>query len=130
MAWAPAYATADDLKVRLGIAEEDTGDDDILDLAVEAASRAVDLACSRQFGKVDEAEARLYAPEWRHSAWVVQVDDLMADPESVTVDGTAVDVVAMRPLRAAPNGRPWTLLQLSSSVSLCSITPVEVTAEF
>ena len=48
MAWAPAYATATELKAFVRI--DDSFDDAEIGLALEGASRVIDKATDRQFG--------------------------------------------------------------------------------
>jgi hypothetical protein len=55
MPWAPPYATTAEL--RSFIADGTTGSENELSLAIETASRSVDRATNRQFGKVDEVES-------------------------------------------------------------------------
>jgi hypothetical protein len=111
MTWAPDYITADDLAdyMRIG----DAVDDVELALAVTAASRAIDLQCNRQFGKVAAAEERFYTPDYDYcrSAWWIAVDDLQVVTNfALEVDGTAVTDYTLEPRNAAAQGRPWTRL--------------------
>lgn len=109
MAWAPDYVTVDGLAAYLRI---DDADDDVeLAHAIAAASRAVDHACNRQFGKVDTAEARTYTarPDYEGGYWVADVDDYQtATGLAVTVDSDAVTTYDKAPLNAAAKARPWT----------------------
>ncbi|HEY9416934.1 MAG TPA: head-tail connector protein, partial [Pseudonocardia sp.] len=73
MAWAPAYVTADELKAFVRI--DDAADDPQVDLAIDAASRAVDQHTGRQFGQVAAPEARRYTGRWDYARWVVDIDD-------------------------------------------------------
>lgn len=132
MAWAPAYASTSELAslVRIG----DTADDAQLALAIETASRAIDLAAGRQFGLVAAVEDRFFTARWDRgiSRWVVPIDDLMTSVGLVVkVDslgyGTYADTITSdlyrpRPLNAAGKGRPWTELVLypASAVHLTS----------
>lgn len=111
MTWAPSYVdAADDLGSYLRI----TGDvDDLaeMELAVSAASRAVDDATNRQFGLVAASEARIYPAEYRRGRWVVDIDDLMTTTGLVVVvDGTPVTVHQLEPRNAPQKARPWTRL--------------------
>jgi hypothetical protein len=131
VAWAPAYTTEDDLATYLDI--EDSQDDVVLGLAIEAASRAVDQECNRQFGQVEAAEERIYtARPWASAdTWLVDVDDFQnASGLEVTVDGTTVATFTKEPRNAAQKGRPWTALGFSSAseVQPCSGDEVVVTA--
>lgn len=116
MAWKPKYATAEDLKAYLDINASDSVDDAYLGLAVEAASRCIDVTCNRQFGKVAVAEQRFYTARWDRDRcrWVVAIDDLMDatgfDAVTLDSDGTevgAIDEYALEPRNSAQTGRPW-----------------------
>lgn len=86
---------------------------------IEAASRAIDLACNRQFGVVTVAEERFYTARFdlERRRWVVAIDDLMNTSgftaEVQDVDGNtvgAIDNYVLEPRNAAQAGRPWTHL--------------------
>lgn len=128
MAWAPDYASVSEIKTILGIT--DSGDDAILASALSGASRAIDLAAGRQFGKVDTPEARYYGASWSSECfrYVVEIDDLMTttalvvktDPDTEgTFDNTLVLDTDFRlaPYNAAAKGRPWRTLILGSGVT-------------
>lgn len=118
MAWKPNYATRDELGsfVRIG----DTADDVQLDLALAAASRAIDRATGRQFGQVNSATTRTYTAKWdtRRERWYVTIDDLMTITDLVVtydVDddqsfSATITNYQLRPANAAPDGEPWTEL--------------------
>jgi len=123
MAWAPDYATTGELAAfaRIG----DSADDAQLALAVAAASRAIDRACSRQFGKLATATARYYTARWdpRRLLWFVVIDDLMSSTgltvkydelEDQSYSTTITDYV-LRPVNAASEGRPWSELWVRST---------------
>jgi len=76
MPWKPPYATVDQMKSWRGVT--DSADDVRFSLAIEAASRAIDQRCGRQFGLVDAAEARDFSA-WRDRdvGWFASIDDLM-----------------------------------------------------
>lgn len=118
MAWAPDYCSAADLKAYVRVADD--LDDAQVTLAVSAASRAIDKACGRQFGKVDAAESRYYTAVRDRSRrrWVIDIDDL-STLDGVTVkfdgddDGTygdLIDEVQAKPVNAAVLGLPFTQL--------------------
>lgn len=117
MPWAPAYASAADLAGWLGVDE----DAELL-LAADAASRAIDLACGRTFGRVDAPEARHYTAEWYRDRWHIDIDDLMVTPVTVEVDndcdGTPEGEITdyrLTPVNAAAHGRPWTRIEVLPS---------------
>lgn len=141
MAWAPNYATADELAAYSRLVDE-ARDYDQLELAVFAASRAIDDATGRQFGRDDEPTSRYYTARFdtRRGRWVVDIDDLMTDAVDVRVDvdGTGdyageVTAYTLAPRNAAAEGRPWTQLVVSSTSDVqptASVDGVEVTATF
>lgn len=109
MAWAPDYVTTDELSTYLRI--DDAVDEVELGVAIAAASRAIDHATNRQFGKVEMAEERTYRarPDYGSGYWVVDVDDYQtAAGLAVDVGGTAVAAFVSEPVNAAAEGRPWT----------------------
>jgi hypothetical protein len=120
MAWAPNYVSTVELAAFLRIS--DTVDDAYLDLAIAAASRAIDRFCNRQFGAVTgAAEERFYTAEYdrRRCRWFVDVDDLMTDTDLVVeVNGVAVTTVTANPINAAVNDRPWTTLVFDTDSSV------------
>jgi hypothetical protein len=111
MAWEPAYCSAAELGAYLGIADGDA--DAELDLAAEAASRAIDHCCNRQFGLVASPEERELVAEWkpRLGAYQVRIPDLMTTTGLVvTAAGatlTAGTGYELLPRDAAARGRPW-----------------------
>lgn len=121
MAWKPAYATTEAMKAFLDIKNGDSVDDTYLDLAVEAASRAIDVSCNRQFGVVSVAEERFYTARFdlENRRWYVPIDDLMTvtsfAAEVQDVDGNtvgAIDSYVMEPRNGLQTGRPWTTLMV------------------
>lgn len=135
MSWQPDYVTSSALSGYLGI--DDLDDDPEAALAVTAASRAIDDATNRQYGKVDAPEARTYyaRPDYKTCAswsWIVDVDDYQtATGLVVTVDGVAVTTFLKEPVNAAQRGRPWTRVAFTiDSEALPTTHPhqVDVTA--
>jgi len=111
MAWQPDYITIAQLKASLRIS--DAVDDAELPAIVTAASRAIDLCCNRQFGKVAAPEQRYYTARFscRRGLWVVDVDDLMSTTGlTVLVGSTTVTKYTLEPRNAAAEGKPWTRL--------------------
>lgn len=125
MAWAPDYVTVADLEQFVRV--PDHLDDTQMDLAITTASRSIDDACGRQFGRLDVAEQRYYTARWnaRRGVWAVLIDDLM-DGTALTVaidDGTgtgtytAVTGYTLGPRNAAGKGWPWTVIYLPDDVT-------------
>lgn len=140
MPWAPDYVTPFDLGAYVRI--PDGSDDAQMSLAIAAASRAVDLACGRQFGQEAAPVARVYtarAVAGYLGRWVVEIDDLMTAAGMVVdadLDGdgtfeTALSSYTRRPLNALVDGRPWTQLAVPPSASLVATEgAVRVTARW
>ena len=70
MAITNGYCTLAQIKNSAGI--EDSVDDELLELAVEAASREIDGACERQFFQT--SATRIYTPR---DSYVTDIDDLV-----------------------------------------------------
>lgn len=120
MAWAPDYVTSAELKAFVRV--DDTSDDVQVALAVTSASRAVDKATGRQFGKLDSAAEWFYTAVWdrRLGRWVVRIDDAATTTGMVVkVDGVTVTDYTLEPRQAVAKGRVWTLLVLGTTVA-CS----------
>lgn len=136
MAWEPDYVQREALKNYVtngsaGVA--DTLDNDWLDLAITAASRAVDRECSqhrpRQFGLLAAAEVRYFTAQWRDESarWVVEIDDLMTttglvvqfdiNQDDAYEYTLSVGNYVLRPRSSASLLRPWTQLAVSRSSS-------------
>src|SRR5262245_24911974 len=77
MAWEPEYITVQELAdyARGNAIKSEAA----LETAVASASRAVDKAAGRQFGKTDTPEERFYTARWSvtRRAWFVETDDFM-----------------------------------------------------
>lgn len=109
MAWAPAYCSAAELKAYVRI--DDTVDDVQISLAIEAASRAIDVHTNRQFGSISSAEERFYPPRYdrRRCVWLVETDDLMSTTNlAIEASDQAITSYTLEPVNAAAKGRPWT----------------------
>lgn len=112
------YATSADLKATLELGGETFADPDI-DLAIPAASRAVDQVCGRRFYKdTDATSVRYYSPTGGERLWIddiVTVTTVQADPGG---DGTFEETwtvntdYILEPMNAAADGWPYTTLRL------------------
>lgn len=128
MAWELDYATLAELKHYVKIPDDDTEDDAELALDLTAASRAVDRACLRQFGKSAAAEDRYFTAQWDRwlQAWVIRVDDitdstgltLAYDSAGDATYGGAITAYRLLPRNAAAKGRPWEEIQVLRSSSV------------
>lgn len=132
MPWAPDYVTLAQAKSYLRIPADDTADDGDLARHIAAASRAVDRAAGRQFGKVDAAATRYYTARWDRFElrWYVDVDDVH-DAAGLAVafdagdDGTYAEEVTgavLEPRNAPEDGRPWERLRLTADTRLSGAT--------
>lgn len=128
MSWAPDYVAVADLRSFLRIPDQD--DDAELALAIATASRAVDLHCNRQFGRVEQAEQRHYPARWSHltDCLVLAIDDLMTTDDLVV--GDQITSWRLEPVNAAATGRPWTRLVVLASAGLATGDLVPVTARW
>src|SRR5574342_812895 len=112
--WKPVYASLTEMRDWLRLRDAgDTDDDALLQLKLSAASRAVDAACRRQFGKVDTAVTRTYDLRWSRTwqSCVADIDDLMdLTGLAFTVDGVALAGTdyALRPRNALADRKPYT----------------------
>ena len=122
MAWAPDYITRTEAKTFMD--DTTTVHDTDVDVAITAASRAIDDHCNRQFGKVTEAVERLYTPwfDRQRCRWIIEIDDLMAVTGcALTIDGVATTDFRKEPVNAAADGMPWT--QLTIDPATASVVP-------
>ncbi len=136
MAWRPDYITPGDLRSyrRIG----DTGDDVELAEAISSASRAIDEATDRQFGKTEAVETRTYEAGWSDDAglYVAEIDDVQTlTGLVVTVNGATVTSGNYRlwPRNADKLGRPWERLYLKTVTPDplgCGLGEVTVAATF
>jgi sporulation protein YlmC with PRC-barrel domain len=73
MALTNAYCTLNQVKASLRIDVSDTIDDDLLELAINAASRDIDQATERQF--YSTVATRIYTPQ---DSYITRIDDLVS----------------------------------------------------
>ena len=141
MTWSPDYISRDELAAFVRI--DDALDDAQIELAITAASRAIDQACHRQFGKADLPVERYYTAELDPATnrMAVQIDDLMvsagltvhADIDEDETYGAEVTSYTLRPRNAPADGEPWTELVVGRGASVgfpAGADAVRVTAEF
>lgn len=123
MAWQPDYCTAAELKSYLRIA--DTVDDAEIATAITAASRAIDHASNRQFGKTNAVEARIYSARWDRTwcRWVIDTDDIQTatgllvklDDDDDQVFDVSITDFRLAPVNEDEKGRPWTKIVVGSN---------------
>ncbi len=115
-----SYATLAQLKTRLTIT--DTNDDAALTSALDAASRAIEGACGRQFNDAGSATARVYYPDDLAS---IVVDDfsttsgliVAADFSNGTTYGTIISSTnyQLEPLNGVVDGTPgWPFYRIKA----------------
>lgn len=136
--WKPDYVAVSapydgSAKQYLRIPDTDDTDDVQLGLHVSAASRAVDRATLRQFGRDAAVTTRYYTAEydWTIRKWIVRVDDMMSvDALVVMSAGQAITGATPWPLNAAAEGKPWTELRLPAEPADHTEHLVSVTERF
>jgi hypothetical protein len=117
VAWAEDYLDAAHLRSALGI--PDSGDDPELELAISAASRAIDDFTGRQFGQETTPVTRLYTPQRRSGRDVADIDDLMDVDELVVAVVGGDELVLgtdfrLGPANAPADHMPWTEIRADS----------------
>jgi hypothetical protein len=127
MTWSPDYATVAEMKDYLRIAQDDTADDAVIGVAITAASRAIDMATLRQFGKTATVETRYYtvnrvATRYNtYGYWEVEIDDLETTTGLAITTSQAVTVTSdhykLWPRNAAQKGDVWTSVRFDSTFS-------------
>lgn len=117
MPWKPDYISTADLKSYLDIT--DAVDDVQLAMWCTASSRAVDIACNRQFGQLAAPAARVYrrAPAYNPESglWELEIDDVQ-DVTGALVNGVAYasSGAVLLPDNAPADGVPWTRIGFAS----------------
>jgi len=122
MAWDIDYATLAVFKNYVKVPLDDTEDDVELALALTAASRAVDRACFRQFGKSDTPEDRYFTAQWDNTlcAWIIRIDDV-TDATGLTIAydsahdetySTSLSAFRLLPRNAALKQRAYEEIQI------------------
>ncbi len=134
------YVQREEFKATLSLAGESFANEDI-DLALQAASRAIDEMCQRRFyADSDAAQVRYYSPS---SDDVLYIDDLVTLTSLKTDEGgdgvfettwTLNTDFTREPLNAAADGKPWTKIRVHPAGGKVFTTAyprtVEVTGKF
>ena len=112
------YAHSHDLAAWLRLDKSEWNQPELV-YCVEAASRAIDKATGRQFGRVGSPQTRRFTPTWFKDRWIIDVDDLMDDDLTIEVDNdqdgiaeAEITAYTLTPVNAAPQGRPWTSVEI------------------
>lgn len=136
------YSTLDSLKGYLKIPADDTTDDGYLNIALDAASRAIDRATNRDFTiRSGSASARVFTAHYdaERRAYVVPIDDLTTTTGlevKVDVDGdwsyayTVTETPQTFPFNAAAKDMPWTELLFREATLPTGLGEVQVTADW
>lgn len=106
------YATRARLKRRMGIPDSNTVQDSDIDDELLSASRAINLYCHRQFGRVDTASERSYVPDRTG----INIDDAYS-LDGMLVAGSAYDTATTTPepldgIRDGMTGWPYERLSI------------------
>lgn len=111
--WKPDYITLSELKDVIDV--DDVIDDVFLSLVPNAASRAVDRACGRQFGSLDAPVERFYPVKYSASRrrYVAAIDDLQDVTGLVLPSG--VDSYRLEPRNAVTDGYAFTHITFPAS---------------
>ena len=124
MAITNGYITQNDLKAFVGIPTSDTADDDLLDNAINGASRQIDAFCGRKFYADASATAREY---FTNDYFKLYVDDISTTTDLVikydddddgtyetTVPSTEYKLLPINGVVGGIEGSPFYLIQLNS----------------
>lgn len=130
-----------DLKSSLNITA--ATNDRALELAIEAASRAIEQHCGRKFSADTTATARVFEPM---SAWLCQVDDISSttglivktdeDDDGVFEQTWTTSDYSLQPLNGVVDGQTWPYTRIAATLGdyLFPVTtvrpPVQVTARW
>lgn len=106
----------------LNISATDTTSDSMIEIIIEAASRAIDADCGRYFYKSATDEARYYQAEWVDKLWpddIVSVTELATDTAN---DRTYTNIWAssdydLFPYNAPVIGWPYTSIEMTANSS-------------
>ena len=127
MAITNGYATLEEYKnwitMRGSSTSADAGDDAVIELLIEQASRYIDEQTGKRFF-ADSADAtRYYTPDDSH---ILKIDPLSASPTSVSIDQTGLRSYTaltedtdyeMLPYNAALEGKPYTEIHIIAMIS-------------
>lgn len=133
------YAELGTLREQLNLSDDDTSRDDLLDMALAAASRGIDEATGRRFYLDAAATARTYRPSGRtlctDDGERLIVDDIGSTSGLVVETGSAGSWTTITDYETAPDnalvrGRPVTALLLPSGTWGSGTARVRITAKW
>lgn len=113
-----SYTTLSDVKLRLGIADDDQTDDVTLEAILEAASRAIDNYCGRRFYADTTDTTRYFTAAWSDLLWpgdLVSITTLATDADGDGVYECVWDTsdYVLEPPNADLDGRPYTAIRVT-----------------
>ena len=127
MAITNGYCTQNQLKAFIGIPTSDSQDDDLLDDAVNAASRQIDAFCGRQFYADGSTSARKFFTDDLYrlrvddistaTGLVVKYDDDDDGTYEVTVSAADYQVLPINGVVGGIQGSPFYIIELISDSS-------------
>ena len=127
MAITNGYCTQNQLKAFIGIPTSDSQDDDLLDDAVNAASRQIDAFCGRQFYADGSASARKFFTDDLYrlrvddisttTRLIVKYDDDDDGTYEVTVSASDYQVLPINGVVGGIQGSPFYIIELISDSS-------------
>jgi len=127
MAITNGYCTQNELKAFVGIPTSDSQDNDLLDDAVNAASRQIDAFCGRQFYADGSATARKFFTDDLYrlrvddisttTGLVVKYDDDDDGTYEVTVSSSDVKLLPINGVVGGIQGSPFYIIELISDTS-------------
>jgi hypothetical protein len=127
MAIVNGYITQNDLKEFVGIPTSDTADDDLLDNAINGASRQIDAFCGRKFYADGSTSARAFFTNdyfrlavddiSTSTGLVVKYDDDDDGTYEVTVPSNEFQLLPINGVVGGIEGSPFYIIQLNSNGS-------------
>lgn len=134
MTWRPDYCTVAELKAMLLPIGQTTSDYDTqMQIAVSAASQAIEKAANRQFGQVASAIARSYTFDGMviEGRSAISIDDVMDTTNFAVAYGVHAPVLGtdfrLWPYNAAADGKPYTHLLLGTTTARFPYTSGDIT---
>ena len=115
MAITNGYCTQNELKGFVGIPTDDSGDDSLLDDAVNAASRQIDAYCGRVFYADTNASARKYSSANTTTGLIVKYDDNDDGTFETTVPAANYQTLPINSVAGGIVTTPFYIIELIAS---------------